>query len=171
MVGGNAYSQRCVPRLIQPEKARLLNQSAKGPLVTAGGVRDILGSFGATTGERRHRAQGRERGGSLPGDGPHLHVLAEEERAHVRRGRRGVRLQQLAGGHGLVAALLAFPVLQQGLERVQAVVHSPGAQQGGGRGARDEGGRLRRSREKARMAGRPECTPAEPESRNALTTL
>lgn len=121
---------------------------------------------GATT-----QSPGGERRGSLPGDGPHLHVLAEEERAHVRRGRCGVWFQQLAGGHGLLVALLALPVLQQGLEHVQAVVHSPGAQQGSGRGARDEGRRLRRSREKVRMAGRPECSPAEPESRNALTTL
>ena len=79
--------------------------------------------------------------------------------------------QQLAGGHGLLVTLLALPVLQQGLEHVQAVVHSPGAQQGGGRGARDEGRRLQRSREKVRTASRPECSPAEPESRNALTTL
>ena len=79
--------------------------------------------------------------------------------------------QQLAGGHGLLVALLALPVLQQGLEHVQAVVHSPGAQQGGGRGAGDEGRRLRKSGEKLRTAGRPECSPAEPESRKRIDSL
>lgn len=53
-----------------------------------------------------------------------------------------MRFQQLAGGHGLVVVLLALPVLQQGFEHVQAVVHSAGAQQGCCCGTGDEGRRL-----------------------------
>lgn len=48
--------------------------------------------------------------------------------------------QQLAGSHGLLIILLALPILQQGFEHVQAVVHSPRAQQGCCGGTGDEGG-------------------------------
>lgn len=51
--------------------------------------------------------------------------------------------QQLAGSHGLLVVLLALPVLQQGFEHVQAVVHSAGAQKSRCCGAGDEGRRLR----------------------------
>lgn len=74
----------------------------------------------------------------------HLDVLAQEEGTHVGRGGGGVRLQQLAGGNGFLVILLALPVVQQGLQDVQAVVHSPRAQQGSSRGAGDQGGRLQR---------------------------
>lgn len=47
--------------------------------------------------------------------------------------------QQLAGSHGFLIILLALPVLQQGLEHVQAVVHSARAQQGCCCGTGDEG--------------------------------
>lgn len=50
--------------------------------------------------------------------------------------------QQLAGGHELLIILLALPVLQQGFEHVQAVVHGPRAQQGRCSGTGDEGRRL-----------------------------
>lgn len=80
-----------------------------------------------------------ERSGSLSGEGPHLHILAEEERAHVRWRGSSMWFQQLAGSHGLLIILLALPILQQGFEHVQAVIHSPRAQQGCCSGTGDEG--------------------------------
>lgn len=54
--------------------------------------------------------------------------------------------QQLAGSHGILVALLALPILQQGLEHMQAVVYSPRAEQGCCCGTRDEGRRLGREK-------------------------
>lgn len=85
----------------------------------------------------------RDRSSSLlSGERPHLHILAEEERAHVGWGGSSMWFQQLAGSHGLLVALLALPILQQGSEHVQAVVHSPRAQQRCCSGTGDEGRRL-----------------------------
>lgn len=79
----------------------------------------------------------------LPAQGStHLHILAEEEGAHVRGRGSGVRLQELAGGHRLLVVLLALPVLQQGLEHVQTVINSTRAQQGSRCGTGDQGGSL-----------------------------
>lgn len=84
----------------------------------------------------------RHRSSSLSKESPHLHILAEEERAHVRWGGSSMWFQQLACSHRLLIILLALPILQQGFEHVQAVVHSPRAQQGCRGGTGDEGGRL-----------------------------
>lgn len=54
-----------------------------------------------------------------------------------------MRFQELAGGNRLLVVLLAFPVLQQRLQHVQAVVNSTRAQQSSGSGTGDEGGRLK----------------------------
>lgn len=79
----------------------------------------------------------------LPAQGrTHLHVLAQEEGAHVRGRGGGVRLQQLAGGHRLLIILLALPVLQQGLEHMQTVINSTRAQQGSCCGTGDQRGSL-----------------------------
>lgn len=82
----------------------------------------------------------RHRSGSLQRESPHLHILAEEERAHVGWGGSSMWFQQLARSHGLLIILLALPILQQGFEHVQAVIHSPRTQQGCRGGTGDEGG-------------------------------